>query len=377
MLEYVAPEKIKIDAKRLQRAYDLAAEWTAREKNKPAIIPAAALMIGRHGQAVEPKFFGHQGPEDNAPPIRRDSLFLIASLTKPITYLGAMILVERGLLGLSDPVTQYIPDFAAHHKESTQVQHLFTHTSGLPDMLDNNLELRRQHAPLSKFIEGAIRDTVPKFRAGTGYSYQSMGTLVVAEIVQRISGLTIQEFLHKEVFAPLGLKSTALGAQTLPAERLLRQQTPQFEGVEQFGWNTTYWRELGAPWGGMFTTPDEYAVLCQLMLGRGVYKGVRLLAPATTDQITGNRMKDLPDLPESIRRTKPWGLGWQLNHPATEGTLCDLLPATAFGHLGATGTLFWIDPQQQAFGLIFTTMERDRAPWRLVHLSNALAAALI
>lgn len=377
MLEYVAAENVRIDAGRLQRAYDLAAEWTTRASGKPAVIPAAALMIGRIGQAVEPKFFGHQGPENDAPPIRRDAIFLVASLTKPITYLGAMILVERGLLGLSDPVTQYIPDFAAHHKETTLVEHLFTHTSGLPDMLDNNLELRRQHAPLSKFIEGAIRDTVPKFRAGTDYSYQSMGTLVVAEIVQRLSGLSIAEFLHKEIFAPLGLKSTALGAKSLPAERLLRQQTPQFDGVERFGWNTTYWRELGAPWGGLFTTPDEYAILCQLMLNRGVYNGVRLLAPATIDKITSNRLEDQPEVPEHIRRTKPWGLGWQLNHPATEGTLCDLLPVSVYGHIGATGTLFWIDPQQQAFALVFTTMERDRAPWRLVHLSNALAAALI
>lgn len=377
MLEYVAPDKLQIDAARLQRAYDLAAEWTTRDKDQPAVIPAAALMIGRHGQAVEPKFFGNQGPEPTAPPIRRDSLFLVASLTKPITYLGAMILVERGLLGLSDPVTQYIPDFAAHHKQATLVEHLFTHTSGLPDMLDNNLELRRQHAPLAKFTQHAIRDTVPKFRAGTDYSYQSMGTLIVAEIVQRLTGLTIAEFLDREIFAPLGLHSTALGARSLPADRLLRQQTPQYDGVEQFGWNSTYWRELGAPWGGLFTTPDEYAVLCQLMLNRGTYRGVRLLAPATIDKITSNRLDDQPELPEHIRRTKPWGLGWQLNHPATEGTLCDLLPLTAYGHIGATGTLFWIDPQQKAFALIFTTMERDRAPWRLVHLSNALAGALV
>jgi CubicO group peptidase (beta-lactamase class C family) len=296
---------------------------------------------------------------------------------KAVEHLAAMMLVERGLLGLSDPVTQYIPDFAAHHKEQTQVQHLFTHTSGLPDMLDNNLELRRQHAPLSKFIDGAIRDTVPKFRAGTDLSYQSMGTLVVAELVQRISGLSIQDFIAKEILQPLGLKSTSLGIGNLSRERIARSQTPQFDGVERFGWNSDYWRELGAPWGGMFSTPEDYAVICQLMLNRGKYGDVRLLSPATIEKITTNRLDDFPDLPESIRRTKPWGLGWQLNHPATEGTLCDLLPASAFGHLGATGTLFWINPAQQAFGIIFTTMERDRAPWRLVHLANALAAAVV
>ncbi|QDU31942.1 Penicillin-binding protein 4* [Anatilimnocola aggregata] len=376
MLEYVSPGSIGMDAAQLQRAYDLATAWTTAEGAEPAIMPAAAIMVGRNGKAVEPKFFGRQGTGKDAPPIRRDALFLIASLTKPITYLGAMILVERGLLGLSDPVTKYIPDFAAHHKENTLVQHLFTHTSGLPDMLENNTELRRQHAPLSKFIDGAIRDTVPKFPAGTDYSYQSMGTLVVAEIVQRISGLSISDFLQKEIFTPLGLKSSALGVRDLNRERLTQLQTPEFAGVEQFGWNSPYWRELGAPWGGMFSTPDDYAVLCQLMLNGGSYGNVRIVSSATVEKMTTNRLNDFPDLPEPIRRTKPWGLGWQLNHPATEGTLGDLLPSAAYGHLGATGTLFWIDPQRQAFCIIFTTMERDRAPWRLVHLSNAVAAAM-
>ncbi|WP_425616524.1 serine hydrolase domain-containing protein [Anatilimnocola sp. NA78] len=377
MLEYVSPASIGIDPNRLQRAYDLAAEWTTVVGNKPAIMPAAAIMVGRNGKAVEPKFFGKQGTAKDAPRIRRDALFLIASLTKPITYLGAMILVERGLLGLSDRVTRYIPDFAAHHKEQTLVQHLFTHTSGLPDMLENNIELRRQQAPLSKFIDGAIRDTVPKFPAGTNLSYQSMGTLIVAELIQRISGLSISDFLHKEIFEPLGLLSTSLAVRTLARDRLTQLQTPDYTGVEQFGWNSRYWQELGAPWGGMFSTPDDYAVLCQLMLNGGRYGDVRLVSPATVEKMTTNRLNDFPELPEAIRRTRPWGLGWQLNHPATEGTLGDLLPPTAYGHLGSTGTLFWIDPQRQAFCILFTTMERDRAPWRLVHLSNAVAAALV
>src|SRR6185436_19241824 len=122
--------------------------------------------------------------------------------------LGAMLLVERGLLNLTDLVTKYVPDFAAHHKEQTQVIHLFTHTSGLPDMLANNVELRKQHAPLSRFVEGVVHDTVPLFPPGSSVSYQSMGTLMIAEIVERISGLSIAEFLRREIFDPLGLAST-------------------------------------------------------------------------------------------------------------------------------------------------------------------------
>ena len=144
--------------------------------------------------------------------IRPDAIFLLASITKPIVYMGALMLVERGLLNLSDPVMHYIPDFAAHHKEDILVQHLFTHTSGLPDMLENDRELRARRAPLETFIQAAIRDTMPLFPAGANWSYQSMGTLVVAELIQRISGQRIGDYLYQQILQPLGLRSTRLGS---------------------------------------------------------------------------------------------------------------------------------------------------------------------
>ncbi|MGI8982822.1 MAG: serine hydrolase domain-containing protein [Pirellulaceae bacterium] len=373
-LPLAKPEEIGLDPQRLQRAYELLEKWTA-----DGTIPGGAIAVGRRGKLVEPRYFGRQGPEADAPPIRRDGMFLLASITKPIVYLGAMMLVERGLLSLSRRVTDYLPDFAAHHKEATLVQQLFTHTSGLPDMLKNNNELRRDHAPLEKFISAAIRETVPLFPPGTGYSYQSMGTLVVAELVQRLSGMTIHEFLRQEIFEPLGLHSTSLGSRGLPAktqERLVRVQTQAYQ-EPSFDWNSKYWRELGSPWGGMFSTPEDFAVLCQLMLGGGKYGDVRLLTQKTVELMTTNRLDDHPDLPEPIRRSRPWGLGWSLNHRQHDDALCDVLGPHIFGHLGSTGTLFWVDPRTEGFCIIFTSGERARGPWRLVALSNAVAAAFV
>src|SRR5205814_2024901 len=130
-------------------------------------------------------------------PIRRDGMFYMASVTKPIIYLSAMILVERGQLNLSDRVTRYLPEFTGNGKETAQILHLFTHTSGLPDELPNNAELRKQHAPLKKFIEGSIQAEL-LFKPGTRQSYSSSATLLVAEIVQRLSGLSIREFVRRE-----------------------------------------------------------------------------------------------------------------------------------------------------------------------------------
>ena len=373
-LPLVKPEEVGLDPQRLQSAYDLLEKWTAE-----GVIPGGAIAVGRRGKLVESRYFGRQGPDADAPPIRRDGMFLLASLTKPIVYLGAMMLVERGLLSLSRPVTDYLPEFAAQHKGATLVQQLFTHTSGLPDMLKNNEELRRQHAPLETFIASTIREAVPLFPPGTGYSYQSMGTLIVAELVQKLTGLTIHDFLRQEIFEPLGLASSSLGSRGLPAETLERIVSVQTQASHDpsFHWNSQYWRELGSPWGGMFSTPKDFAVLCQLMLNGGQYGNVQLVSPRTVELMTTNRMDDHPDVPEPIRRSRPWGLGWSLNHRQHDDVLCDVLGPHIYGHIGATGTLFWVDPQTEGFCIIFTSGERTRGPWRLVALSSAVGAAFL
>jgi CubicO group peptidase (beta-lactamase class C family) len=372
-LPQMKPGDIGIDPRRLQVAYDLLEKWTAGA-NAP--VPSGAILVGRAGKTVAPRLFGRQGPEADAGPIRRDAMFLMASITKPIVYLGAMLLVERGQLNLTDRVTRYIPEFAAQGKEGTLVLHLFTHTSGLPDELPNNAELRKQHSPLKKFIEGAIQ-AAPLFKAGTNLSYSSAATIVVAEIVQRLSGVSIQEYVRREILDPLGLKSTGLGSKGFTRERLVRAEVPDYQAGTEFSWNSAYWQQLGSPAGGLFTTPEDLAVICALMLGDGKVGQVRLLSPATVRMMTSNRLEDLPDLPEPVRRTQPWGLGWRLNHPGMPDSWGNLLGRHVFGHTGSAGTMVWMDPQTQGFCILFTNALRAKAPWRLVHLSNAVAASFV
>jgi len=372
-LPHARPEEIDLDPNRLQVAYNLLQSWTTGPE---APVPGGAILVGRHGKVVAPKFFGKQGPEPKAEPIRSDAMFLMASVTKPITYLAGLMLVERGLLNLSDPVMRYIPEFAAHHKEAVTVRQLFTHTSGLPDMLDNNNELRKAHAPLSKFIEGAIRDTKLLFPPGTNLSYQSMGTLIVAELVQRLSGMTIHNFFQREIFDPLGLKSIRLGSQGVIRGRLVGVETPP-EQDATFGWNSDYWQAFGAPWGGLFAAPEDYAAICQLMLNDGALGGVRILSPGMVRMMTTNRLDDEPDLPDPIRRALPWGLGWRMNQPGTDDNWGDALDRTVFGHTGSTGTLVWMDRSRDGFCIVLTSAIRAKAPWRLTQLSNVLAASFV
>jgi serine-type D-Ala-D-Ala carboxypeptidase len=370
-LPQVKPEDIGLDPKQLRVAYDLLEKWTT---GKDAPVPGGAIIVGRRGKTVAPRFFGRQGPEPDAGPIRQDAMFYLASVTKPVIYIAGMLLVERGLLNLSDKVTRHVPEFTGGGKEDVRVLHLFTHTSGLPDEPPNNAELRKKREPLKKFIEDAIKAEL-LFKPGTNFSYSSSGTIVTAEIVQRLSGKSIREFVQKEILDPLGLKSTGLGAQGFAAERLVRTTVPDYQTDKEADWNSAYWREFGSPAGGMFSAPEDYAVICALMLAGGKWNGVRVLSPAAVGAMTTNRLDDLPDLPEATRRTQPWGLGWRLNHPGTPDSWGDLLDRRVFGHTGSAGNVVWMDPHTQGFCIIFTNYLRARAPWRLVHLSNAIAAA--
>jgi CubicO group peptidase (beta-lactamase class C family) len=372
-LKHAKPKEIGIDADRLETAYRLLQKWTT---GPGAPIPGGAILVGRHGRVVPPRFFGRQGPEPGAEEIRQDGLFLLASISKPITYLAGMLRVEQGQLNLSDPVARYIPEFAAQHKEDTLVEHLFTHTSGMPDMLGDNAELRRKHAGLKTFISGAIGAT-PLFEPGTDRKYQSMGTLVAAELVQRLAGRPIRDVLRRELFEPLGLVDIALGSRGLDRRRLVRVEVPEYQVGSDFGWNSRYWQEFGAPWGGAFASPEDLAVICQLMLGDGEVRGTRLLAPATVRSMTENRLATMPGIDPRLAASRPWGLGWKLNHRGTSASWGDALGPDVFGHTGATGTMCWMDRKRDAFCILLTSAIRSRAPWRLVHLSNAISAAIL
>ena len=360
-----------IDPKRLAKAYDLLEQWTAGP-NAP--VPGGAILVGRFGKAMAPRFFGRQGPEPDAEPIRKDAMFYMASVTKPVIYSCGMLLVERGLLNLSDPVSRYLPEYTGPNKAEARVLHLFTHTSGLADELPDNAELRKAHAPLSVFVEKALKSPAA-FAPGTNQSYSSLATILTAEIVRRISGISIQEFVRKEIASPLGLASTGLGSQGFDSARIVRCTLPDYQQGTDFGWNSRYWQEFGSPTGGLFSTPTEYAVICAMMLNCGSHGGVRILSPASARMMTTNRLDDMPDMPEPIRRTKPWGLGWRLNHLGLADSWGDLLDRQVFGHTGSSGNVVWMNPATQGFCIIFSNYLRSRAPWRLVHLSNIIASA--
>jgi CubicO group peptidase (beta-lactamase class C family) len=333
----------------------------------------ACIQIGRNTRSLPPTTFGSMRLGDAEAGVKRSSIFLIASPTKPLTCIAIAMLLERGLLTLDQRADDILPELTEDKKE-IRLLHLLTHTSGLPDMLPNNVELRAAHADLNGFLEHIYR--VPlDFPTGTKVQYQSMGIMLLAEIVRRVSGVTLQDFLAEEVFKPLGMKDSFLGRREEDPSRISDVRIPESSVGLDWNWNSDYWHRFGAPWGGMFSTVEDYCRLLQTMLNGGQLDGVRILSPATAGLMIRNHLPSLPNLPDPERRGNSWGLGWMKPSVGWSSYFGDLLSHRAFGHGGATGTAVWADPETGLFCSIFTnqpSIERE-----LGMISNAVASSLI
>ncbi|HTM48538.1 MAG TPA: serine hydrolase domain-containing protein [Bryobacteraceae bacterium] len=288
-------------------------------------VSAAALHV-RQGSSEVSRAFG-QASSPETP-------FLLASITKPMTATAVMILADRRALALSDPVRKFIPEFTGGDRDSVTVKHLLTHTSGLPDMLPENEALRKRHAPLQDFAAAACR-TPLLFKPGTECRYQSMGILLAGDIVERITRTRLRDFLRQEVFQPLGMTQSSLG---LGGRPIRSTALCQVAGNDDWNWNSPYWRDLGAPWGGAHATAPDVARFLRAFL----------LPPSTilTPQTAAAMIVD-----QNAGLNQPWGLGWSVK-PGAFGKGSS--PRT-FGHNGSTGTIAWADPKNGLSCVLLTT----------------------
>ena len=318
-----------LDHPRVREAADLI-ERTVNDGR----VRAATLLVGRGGQCFERSF----GEANSI-----ETVFLIASITKPMSAAGVMKLVEAGRLGLEDPVAKHLPEFRGGEREKVRVRHLLTHTCGLPDQLPENVELRKRHAPLAEFAARAMK-TPLLFPPGTRTSYSSMGVLLASEIACRLTGEGFPQYLEQQVFQPLGMGRTALGLGRFQIGETALSQVEHTEeqygsdpGAASWNWNSPYWRNLAAPWGGAHSTARDIARLLEYFLR----PDGRFLRRETCEAMTINQNRGL---------NQPYGIGWAL-----QGFGGGCSPRT-FGHGGSTGTLCWADPAKELVFVLLTTL---------------------
>ncbi len=348
------------------------------------VLPSAGMFVARAGQTMGTYVFGRQMLAGAPSSIREDAIFLVASITKPIVACGALLLLERGRLALDDRVTEFIPEFGQQDKTGVTIRHLLTHTSGLPDMLPNNQELREQHAPVADFVANTCGVKLD-FPSGHRVQYQSMGFAILGEVIARVTGSPCPQFLKDEFFDPLEMNDTALGAPDTwfegphpRVDRIAELRVPdEQQEMLDWNWNSRYWRQLGVPWGGLLTTPRDLGNFSSMMLNRGQFKGNSILSPASVLAATRNQLTAMKNLPEEERRCKPWGLGWRLNWSGHSANFGDLLGPSSYGHWGATGTVLWIDPATETLAIFLTTLPQEPRGVHLTRVCNQISAALI
>src|SRR4029079_5202133 len=176
------------------------ADALIRKFTESGEVPAAAFLVMQERFTL---MRGYGKAQANTP-------FLLASITKPMTAGAVMVLRDRGELSLDDAARKSLPQFTGNGRDGVTIRHLLTHTSGLPDMLPENDELRRRHAPLKDFV-AATCATPLLFSPGTSVKYQRRGVLLWTEIVELISKRPLPDFLRDEIYRPLGMKNTSLG----------------------------------------------------------------------------------------------------------------------------------------------------------------------
>ncbi len=287
-------------------------------------------------------------------PMTAETLFWIASMTKPITATAVLMLQDEGKLNVADPVAKYLPEFAGLKTPSGKpanltITQILTHTSGLGEA----------GGPAAREAK-TLADLVPlwlaapmQYEPGARWAYTQSGINAAARIVEVVSGLTFDAFLQQRLFGPLGMKNTTFYPTDVQRAGLVtayakNKDTGLLEAVPpREGYGTRSRPPQGN--GGLFSTPSDYARFCQMLLGGGTCEGRRYLSPEAMKFLTTPQTGDLPT---GFFQNGPlgnlglnygWGLGTCILRQPHAGVAA-MLPPGSYGHGGAWGTQAWIDP---------------------------------
>lgn len=326
--------------KRFAAAFAEVDGWVAKKA-----FPGAVLAVGQHGRLVALKSFGRLESAPGAPPMPVNAVFDLASLTKVVgTTTAAAILYDRHRLDLDAPVTRYLPAFGTTpgHERIT-VRQLLTHSSGL-----KLTGLLWQQASDRQGILHQIDVMAAPDAPGTVYRYQDINLILMGEIVERITGMPLDRFLRKEVFAPLGMADTgfrppaALLPRIAPTEQDEVFRHRLVRGVVHD--ENSYVMGGVAGHAGLFSTARDLATFAQLYLNGGSYHGRRILRASTVALFM---------TPQNLPAGSTRALGWDM--PGKDGGLAGPTASPrAIMHTGFTGTSIYIDPVRDAFVILLT-----------------------
>jgi len=349
-------------------------------------IPGATVIVARDGKVVYEQVFGFQDREKNLP-MKADTIFRIASMTKPITSVAVMMLAEEGKIDLLAPVATYLPEFKdvkvgvektdagtgkmtlalEEPQRRMTVQDLLRHTSGivygpfgtsLVHQMYNEANLFDRGQTLAEFVTKLSKLPLAH-QPGTVWEY-GMSTDVLGRIVEVVSGMPFDQFVAERITKPLGMKDTAFYMTPEQVPRLAELQIdpatgkrPSASAAENFTKEKVKWFSGG---GGLVSTAPDYARFCQMMVNGGELNGVRLLSPATIRLMDSDQLP--PGMPRSsllgVEPKREVGLSFGLGFAVRTDAGLNGLPGSVGDYFwaGIYGTYFWIDPQTKLFAIL-------------------------
>jgi CubicO group peptidase (beta-lactamase class C family) len=371
-LPVASPEDVGLSAERLGRIGPVIERYVGAQ-----LIPGALTLVARRGRVVHCEVRGHANVE-NATPLRADTIFRIASMTKPITSVALMQLYEQGRFGLSDPISKWLPAFRkmevaiksahgefvlANAKRAINVRHLLTHTGGIPSVTGPNARAlaaasrpRNRDEVIGDFVDRLA--TVPlDDEPGQKWTY-SRSTCIAGRLVELISGQTLADYFDEHIFGPLGMQDTHF---FLPKEKLDRfcvaykpGEANRIVPAEPDTLESHWFSEPGVYYmgsGGLASTASDYFRFADMLLHGGRRPGgPRLLSRKTVELMTMNHIGDRP-MPLG-GPGNGFGLGFGVTLDRGRAHVMPSEGSYTWG--GAFNTHWWNDPAEQLFGLVMT-----------------------
>ncbi len=324
-------------------------------------LPGAVLCVGDSKQILYLKAYGQRAVQPEKVAMTDDTIFDLASLTKPIaTSTAVMMLVERKKIALSDPVAKYLPALGNHGKQAVTIEQLLLHRGGL--IADN---------PLSDFDAGGKAGLEAIFRLplksppGERFVYSDVGFIILGELVHQVDGRTLDRFTREEIFEPLGMKTAGY----LPPNALKARIAPTQKRGDHWMQGEVHDPRAFALGGvaghaGLFGSANDLARFCQMLLQHGELDGRRILTAATVKTWTTVRYS--PD--KAVGRT--YGFDADTDYSSPRGPMTKGL---SFGHTGFTGTSLWIDPQSDRFVILLASAVHPDGKGKVIGLRRDVA----
>ena len=353
-LPLVPPEQVGMRSDRLAIIDELVASGIQDRR-----MPGCVVAIGRHGRLAFLKAYGDRQLEPTKVPMTVDTVFDMASITKPVaTGTSVMIMVEQGKMRLRNRVSHYLPNFAVNDKDKITITQLLTHHGGLipdnalSDYFDGTTKAYERIDALKTYVD-----------PGTRFVYTDVGFIVLARIVEELTGQNIDEFSRENIFAPLGMTETGYRPEDSLKTRAATTEQREEQWIQGEVHDPRAYEMDGiAGHAGLFSTAQDLAVYAQMMLQSGEYAGVRILSPLSVAKMTEAR-----DVSGNLR-----SLGWDKNSVYSSNR-SELFSDRAYGHGGFTGTVLWIDPELDLFFIFLSNRVHPNGKGNINSLAGRIA----